>query len=89
MHLGATAYIPSPIVITGLLTIFPAMPLNALCDAAKRSLRERLAAYLILALIFSETLTQSVFQRKSAQFIAVLVRVRYVGVGAPPPPYLT
>jgi hypothetical protein len=37
-------------------------------NAAKRSLRERFAAYLILAPIFPETLTQSAFQEKSAQF---------------------
>jgi hypothetical protein len=37
-------------------------------SAAKRSLRERFAANLILAPIFPETLTQSAFQEKSAQF---------------------
>lgn len=37
------------------------------CDAAKRPLRWRFAAYLVLAPIFPETLTESVFQEKSAQ----------------------
>jgi hypothetical protein len=37
-------------------------------NAAKRPLRGRFAAYLILAPIFPETLTQSAFQEKSAQF---------------------
>ncbi len=37
-------------------------------NAAKRSLRERFAAYLILAPISPETLTASAFQGKSAQF---------------------
>jgi hypothetical protein len=45
---------------SGLLTIFH--------SAAKRSLRERFAANLILAPIFFETLTASAFQKKSAQF---------------------
>jgi hypothetical protein len=43
------------------LTIFPD-------NAAKRSLRERFAAYLFLAPIFPEKLTASAFQEKSAQF---------------------
>jgi hypothetical protein len=38
------------------------------CNAAKRSLQERFAAYLILAPIFSETLAAPVFQKKSARF---------------------
>jgi hypothetical protein len=38
------------------------------CSAAKRSLRECFAANLILVPIFPETLTQSAFQEKSAQF---------------------
>jgi hypothetical protein len=37
-------------------------------SAAKRSLRERFAANLILAPIFLETLTESAFQEKSARF---------------------
>jgi hypothetical protein len=37
-------------------------------NAAKRPLRGRFAAYLVLAPIFPETLTQSAFQEKSAQF---------------------
>jgi hypothetical protein len=37
-------------------------------NAAKRSLRERFAAYLVLAPIFPETLTPSAFQEKSARF---------------------
>ena len=37
-------------------------------NAAKRSLRERFAANLILAPIFSETMTESAFQKKSARF---------------------
>jgi hypothetical protein len=39
-----------------------------LYNAAQPSLRERCAAYLILAPIFPETLTASAFQGKSAQF---------------------
>jgi hypothetical protein len=38
------------------------------CNAAKRPLRGRFAAYLVLAPIFPETLTASAFQEKSAQF---------------------
>jgi hypothetical protein len=37
-------------------------------NAAKRSLRERLAAYLFLVPIFPEKLTASAFQERSAQF---------------------
>jgi hypothetical protein len=37
-------------------------------NAAKRPLRGRFAAYLVLAPIFPETLTASAFQEKSAQF---------------------
>jgi hypothetical protein len=38
------------------------------CNAAKRPHRGRFAAYLVLAPIFPETLTQSAFQEKSVQF---------------------
>jgi hypothetical protein len=38
------------------------------CNAAKRSLRERFAASLVLAPIFPEALTQTALQEKSAQF---------------------
>jgi hypothetical protein len=48
-----------PSISTGVLTI---------SSAAKRSRRERFAANLMLAPIFPETLTQSAFQEKSAQF---------------------
>jgi hypothetical protein len=41
---------------------------NFFCNAAKRPLKGRFAAYLVLALIFPETLTASAFQGKSAQF---------------------
>jgi hypothetical protein len=37
-------------------------------NAAKRPRRRRFAAYLVLSPIFSETLTPSAFQKKSAQF---------------------
>ncbi len=46
------------------------------CNAVERSLRERSTAYLILAPIFSEPLTTSAVQKKSAQFSQ---KSRYLG----------